>query len=235
MAATGRRLPAVLRSPALGLFALTVAAFVAYPRLDLEVAAWFYRPGDGFPFADLDVVRAVHEFIGVLPKVIVVALAAFLVVALFRRQLGGRGRRYAAAYTMLLLLLGPGLAVNLMKDGWGRARPKQVAEFGGTKPFTPAYQPTDACSRNCAFTSGHAASGFALMAPAFFGSRRRRVWIPAGIGAGLLVGLVRMAQGGHFLSDVLFSGWIVYASALLLDLGMRRFWPRRSTEPDAAA
>jgi lipid A 4'-phosphatase len=217
----------VLRSPAWWLFLLTVAVFVVHPGLDLTVAAWFYRPGEGFPFADLPVVRAVHEFIGVLPKVLVVLLGLFLASTWYRRHLGDQGRRRAAAFVMLLLLLGPGLAVNLMKDGWGRARPKQVTEFGGGKQFTPPYQPSDQCRRNCAFTSGHAATGFALMAPAFFVRRRRRAWLVAGVCAGLLVGSIRMAQGGHFVSDVLFSGWIVYATALALDAGMRRLWPQR--------
>jgi len=48
-------------------------------------------------------------------------------------------------------------------------------------------------------------------------SRRRRWQVfAAATGFGLLVGLARVAAGGHFLSDVLFSGIIVIGLTILL-------------------
>ena len=35
-------------------------------------------------------------------------------------------------------------------------------------------------------------------------------------GAGAAIGAVRVAQGGHFFSDVVFSGWAVWLTYLLI-------------------
>lgn len=131
----------------------------------------------------------------------------------YRRQ----GR--VAALLLVVLAIGPGLVVNgILKEHWGRARPRDVTEFGGDRRFTPAFVISDQCERNCSFTAGHPSAGFALAALgyAYSSRRRRRQVIAAATGFGLLVGLARVAAGGHFLSDVLFSGVIVIGLTLLL-------------------
>ena len=45
-----------------------------------------------------------------------------------------------------------------------------------------------------------------FFAAAFLLEESAAVLIPLGIVAGGLAGLIRMSQGGHFLSDVLFAG-----------------------------
>jgi membrane-associated phospholipid phosphatase len=116
-------------------------------------------------------------------------------------------------------VLGPGLIANtVLKDHWGRARPSQIEAFGGTRQFTPAPLPATQCERNCAFVSGHAALAFsvvsfALLLPA---GRRRRLAIATALGFGAVVGIVRMAAGAHFLSDVVYAGLIVSATSWLL-------------------
>jgi membrane-associated phospholipid phosphatase len=115
--------------------------------------------------------------------------------------------------------IAPGILVNsLFKDHWGRARPIQIEAFGGPHRFTPALQPAAECERNCAFVSGHAALGFSLVAFAFLlpPGPTRRSGVAAAIGFGALVGLGRIAQGGHFLSDVVFAGLVVYGATALL-------------------
>jgi lipid A 4'-phosphatase len=106
---------------------------------------------------------------------------------------------------------------TILKDYCGRARPFQVSEFGGRRHFTPAFVITDQCKTNCSFVSGDASLGYFGLA-FFFVTRRRRVVIAsAAVLAGTLIGLVRMAQGAHFLSDVIFAavftflaGWLLY-------------------------
>jgi lipid A 4'-phosphatase len=111
---------------------------------------------------------------------------------------------------------------TLFKDQWGRARPSQTTLFGGSQPFTPAWEVSHACERNCSFVSGHASMGFYLYSFAFLTTgRRRQQWIAGGTLAGLGLGLLRIAQGGHFLSDVLLSGCVVvYAAAFSYGLVM---------------
>jgi membrane-associated phospholipid phosphatase len=50
----------------------------------------------------------------------------------------------------------------------------------------------------------------------FFVTRRRVLVASAAALAGTLIGLVRIAQGAHFLSDVIFSGVFTFLSGWLL-------------------
>lgn len=105
-------------------------------------------------------------------------------------------------------------AVNsLFKAHWGRARPVQIQAFGSTQQFTAPWVMTNQCMRNCSFTCRHAAAGFDLSISALVS--HRRYWLPVGIVLGSLFGLVRIMNGAHFLSDVIFSYFVVMISAAL--------------------
>ncbi len=110
------------------------------------------------------------------------------------------------------------MVVNgVMKEFSGRARPRDVTEFGGSKNFTPAFAVANECGSNCSFVSGHASAGFYFVSLALiFEGRRRRVIFWSSVAAGGVIGLVRIMQGGHFLSDVVFSFVFVYLASLLL-------------------
>lgn len=121
-------------------------------------------------------------------------------------------RPKAAAYVALVWLIGPGLIVNAaFKDHWGRARPHQISIFGGEKRFTPAFFMTDQCERNCSFSSGDPAAGFALAAFAAMDRRRRRFWFALSLAAGAAFGATRVIQGKHFFTDVLTTMFVVYS------------------------
>jgi membrane-associated phospholipid phosphatase len=127
--------------------------------------------------------------------------------------------RKAVLFLAVSIALGPGLLVNtVLKDHWGRARPVQIEAFGGARQFTPAPLPATQCQRNCSFVCGDAALGFSLVAFAFLipPGRVRRRCVAAALGFGALVGLARIAQGGHFLSDVVFAGIFVFGTTAVL-------------------
>jgi lipid A 4'-phosphatase len=126
---------------------------------------------------------------------------------------------------VLTLVIGGGLIINvLLKDQWGRPRPKQVEEFGGTKPFRPYYLPDFSKDRGKykSFACGHCAMGFYFFAVALIGRRFRRRgvelsgWILS-FTLGLSLGLTRILQGGHFFSDVFASLVIMWYTALFVD------------------
>jgi lipid A 4'-phosphatase len=137
--------------------------------------------------------------------------------------LGHRWSRRLVALTWVSLL-GSLLVVNFgLKEYWGRARPVQVTQFGGTQSFSPALQPASACRHNCSFVSGHAATGFVIMAVGLMGSvATRRRWLLAGLAWGGIASLARIMQGGHFLSDTLFAGVAIWASGWIV----REIWLR---------
>jgi lipid A 4'-phosphatase len=150
--------------------------------------------------------------------VTIYGLPALLLLGLVPYLDGLRKIRMQLIYLIFFLALGPGLLVHTaLKEHLGRARPNQVTQFGGKQPFSAAWIPSTACAHNCSFVSGHAAMGFFPLGLAFAFPRRRRLWLNVGIAAGTIAGLSRVAQGAHFLSDVVFAGFVVYGSAWWLD------------------
>jgi membrane-associated PAP2 superfamily phosphatase len=85
-----------------------------------------------------------------------------------------------------------------------------AALFGGSQPYQPWWQPGD-IGGGRSFPSGHAAMGYVLVLGTCIVPRRCSAWLRGLVlgGAltyGSLVGAARIIQGGHFLSDVLWSG-----------------------------
>ncbi len=199
------------------LFASSVALFVFWPEADIAFQGLFYRPGEGFFLAENIVVRAVYHSVPVLAWItgagLIAALIGGKVLKLGREKLSGR----AMAFLALSLALGPGLLVNgIFKTHWGRARPRMVSEFGGEKEFSRAFAISDQCARNCSFVSGHSSLAFFFVSFGLLARRRRREAIAAAVLFGSVVGLGRVLQGGHFLSDVVFSGFLTCFTAQIL-------------------
>ncbi|MGE5548280.1 MAG: phosphatase PAP2 family protein [Solirubrobacterales bacterium] len=215
----GQRLGHSLRRhPWLWTAALLVP-LVLFPAIDLTVSAWFYDPAlKGFPARTTPFGEWVRK--DMPPYLFAVA---GLVVALWaagewrRKPIWGVTRR-VGAYVVLTLALGPGLVVNLLlKDSWGRPRPSTIAEFGGANHYVRPLFLSDQCDTNCSFASGHGALGFWPVALALLAPPRWRPWALAAAAAfGVMVGTVRIAQGGHFLSDVAFAAYITIGISVWL-------------------
>jgi lipid A 4'-phosphatase len=195
------------------LFAGAVWLFLAAPEIDLAASRLFYRPDEGFFLRGTAWVWLFYKGSPLLVWTWVVVLVALALLSLRQRF---RDLRRPALFLLAVIVVGPWLGATLFKDHWGRARPVQIAEFGGDKRFTPAWVISDQCDENCSFVGGHASGAFSLMALAWVVKRHRRFWLAAGTLWGAHMGLVRMAQGGHFLSDIVFAGFLVYFSAALL-------------------
>lgn len=196
----------------LAAFVACAGLFILVPAIDLTVSGWFYRPGEGFFLADWAPLRVAHVGARYLVGAVIVVCLAALVAALARRwPLFGLDAR-AAIYLLLALAIGPGLVVNAMfKDHWGHARPVHLVQFGGDQQYTPPFVPSDRCTRNCSFPAGDPAAGFYFLSAAFLVADRwrRRLAISGALALGGLFGVVRIAQGGHFLSDVMISGFLI--------------------------
>lgn len=199
-----------LKRPDVLLFLGMALVFLLWPRLDILVSSWFYRPESGFFLAREPLVRLSYRFFADLHWYLLPLLLGLLLWQKFSKRPTRSGW-----FLLLALLLGPGLLVNsLFKEEWGRARPKAVMEFGGERSFSGAFVVADQCRTNCSFVSGHAAIGFYLMVLAWV--LKRRYWLWLGLLLGSMVGLGRILQGGHFLSDVIFAFWAVYFVCLVL-------------------
>jgi lipid A 4'-phosphatase len=208
-----RRIELSFAAGAIGLALL----FALVPDIDLWFSALFYQEGGGFYLAGAVWVRLLYELVNPVTAVAVLALLVLLLRNVLLRSPAGPFNTRATLFLMAVLAVGPGLVVNgVFKSHWGRARPRDIVEFSGTRTFTPAFLISDQCNRNCSFTSGHASIPFAFAALGFL-LRRRRWAVFAGAAAfGGLVGLGRIVQGAHFLSDVVFSGIFVFLITYIL-------------------
>lgn len=199
---------------ALGLF-LGLVLF-SFPEIDLFASKQLYSAATGFVLKGYPLTRTVEHAIQAVGYAVGVSLITGLVLTLvFRRRVFGlKSRHYA--YLILCFALGPVLITSALKEEWHRPRPEDVTQFGGTQTFTPAFVMSDRCPHNCSFVSGDASLAFAFTSLAFLAGRRRRVYVGTALGAGALVGAVRMAEGAHFLSDVVFAGVLMVLVALTL-------------------
>jgi lipid A 4'-phosphatase len=199
------------------LFAGLTLFFYLFPQLDIRVSALFYNPVNGFYLAEAVPCRLIYISVEVLAACWSVLAVALFIVTWIRRKPFGTLTLKRLIYLLAVLAIGPGLIVNvLLKDHWGRARPYSIQQFGGASTFSPPYEISHECHHNCSFVSGHAAMAFYFIAFAFiFPIRRKRIAIITGAYS-IMVGIVRIVQGGHFLSDVLFACVVVYAVAALL-------------------
>lgn len=201
--------------------------FLLIPALDLWAARLFFVPGEEFPLGRVALIAFIHNK-GV-PALLIAGIAAALVVTLVNLARGSNWlglRRRGLVFVLLCAALGPGLLVNVvLKDHWGRARPAQIEAFGGNRAYTPPVIPSDECERNCSFVAGDPSAGFFYLSFAMLAGSAAGALAATALGLGL--GILRMAEGGHFLSDVLFSG--------LLMAALIRFLYLVVVEPDGLA
>ncbi len=183
--------------------------FALYPQLDIAISRPFFNEQyQLFPVQYSLVARNLRELFNYM----VAALAAPAFVALALKLVLPRRRMLIAARAALFIVatiaLAPGLMANvILKDHWGRPRPPEIVAFNGTQQFRAWWDPRGGCARNCSFVAGEGAGGFWTLAPAALAPP---AWRAIAYGAALLfgssAGLLRLAGGAHFFTDVVFSG-----------------------------
>lgn len=207
-------------------FAVFALICVSLPEIDLGLTALFFDPETGFHMNDNLAVQVIYNVFRYMPAFLLPAMLIMLVAPWFVKSL--KGTRKYTSFLLLVLLVGPGIVVHpILKDNWDRPRPRDVQEFGGQYEFQPAFIPGENGGKNKSFASGHGAMGFYFMAFAWV-FRKRRYFV-AGLAIGAVVSMGRIVQGGHFISDVLTAGFIVYFTCQLLSywiLGHKHIKPR---------
>lgn len=192
------------------LFFCCIALFYFFPELDLAVSHFFYDSASGSWWGNSQApIVVLYDFLRYLPYVLVPFLLFLLLWNGYRTGAKSLKTRISV-FLFLSLLIGPGFLVHsVFKESFDRARPRQVQEFAGQKQFTPAFVVSNSCDKRCSsFQSGHAAMGFWFMAWAWVYRRRSLFWL--GLALGVAASLGRVTQGGHFLSDTLFTGFTCY-------------------------
>ena len=201
---------------------LAAAVFLAFPQLDLAVTQAFYGQRHAFFGTTLfgQTLRAVLRLASF--TIFAAFVLAYISARLYaRKRLVPTGRNLA--FLAITLALGPGLLVHgLIKEHSHRPRPFQTQEFGGQWQFRPFGHFDGQCVTDCSFVSGETSSAAWSLAPALL---TPPPWRAAVIGASLLftvvMGVERVAFGGHYLSDVTFGALLNWALVLAMAMAMR--------------
>ena len=200
---------------------LASAVFIVFPDIDLAAAALFYD-GKSFPIAANRPVEAVRVALYAAEDI---GFLLTLVLTLRRKPFAMVSAR-GWLFQMLVFLLGPGILVNgLLKPVWGRARPFQIEDFGGTAPFAPAWSISDACCGYRSFVSGEMAGATALAVCLILllcanrtevGAFLYKTGLVLSLGVPLFTAWQRMAAGRHFLSDIVLAALLTLLLAATL-------------------
>jgi len=193
---------------------------------DLAVARSVFDDGAGrFPWREVVWLEVIgHHLLKFVPvAVALIALGLALGTHAVPRWRPLRGAAWALAAA---LALGPA-AVTQLKTMTAAHCPWDLREFGGYASFAADYAgswwaPSRAEAGRC-LPSGHAGAGFCLLALYFFGwSAGRSSWrwggLVAGVVAGVSFGLIRVVQGAHFPSHVMWSAVVCWMAAALVYL-----------------
>ncbi|MBK8814094.1 MAG: phosphatase PAP2 family protein [Methylococcaceae bacterium] len=187
--------------------------------IDWQASAFFYRPyggPDAWPFQNWWLWGWLYRFapvlsFGTLIGSLLTVLFSYVLPTLlpFRRP---------ALYIFMVIALGPGLVINLVfKEHWGRPRPVHIGEFGGKYAYIPPLQKGDTDEKS--FPCGHCTVGYMFFALYFLSRKRKTLYFILSLSIALMIALARLTAGGHFISDVLWSGYLVFLVAWLLYYG----------------
>ncbi|MDO9576290.1 MAG: phosphatase PAP2 family protein [Candidatus Cloacimonadales bacterium] len=215
--------------PDFGISILILAIFTILFRKfdwDISIQKHFFTLGGGWIFKNAQPWKFLYHFGNIPALCLSVSSLILLSFSFFKTSL--IKYRKIFIFMTIVMALGPGLFINsILKDNWGRPRPRDIIEFGGNYNYEKVLS-IDTTSKGKSFPCGHASMGFYLMTLFFIFRKRmdltahRALYL--GIVFGCLIGMARMVQGGHFASDVLWAGGLVYliSAAAFYSLKMDR-------------
>lgn len=202
----------ILAGSLAGLVVATIV-FVAWPGLDLAVAGLFALGAGRFAgqTGGWDAVRRVSYW---APSGLFVLAVVLYALRRFARPTLPAPSGAGVLFLALSLALGPWLSVNgVLKTVSHRPRPYQTHAFGGDEDYRPFWRFDGACRRNCSFVSGEVSASVWTVAPALLvPPPARALAVLAALAFGAATGALRVAEGGHYLSDAVFAAlltWLV--------------------------
>lgn len=188
-------------------------------KWDILVEKFFYDESQKWFFlSDWTLIELLYHY-GTIPPIIFAVCCLFVLIFSYYNQNFVK-HRMLMVFSIVALILGPGVLVNaVFKEYYGRPRPVQTTEFGGDMEYLYWGVPGKA-HEGKSFPSGHASMGFYWLALYVYLSARKKrmahVFFGLAVLHGALMGFGRMAQGKHFLTDVLWSAGMVYISSFVL-------------------
>lgn len=190
--------------------------FWHYPQLDLTASAYFYHQ-NVFLLHQTHWASWVRNGLEGSVGIFITLSFVGLMIRCWKPQWISISSRVLIFWLFSFILV-PGIIVNsLLKSYWNRPRPYEILRFGGDYVYQKVWIIGQHHLSNSSFVCGDCAAAFAFFCLIPATPHRYRSWIIALVlcFAGLL-GFIRLAQGGHFLSDVLLAYCIDYVVIILL-------------------
>lgn len=189
-----------------------------FSDLDLLIQNFFYSETEGWYLANTPLFSMLYNYITIPIKFIAILAILTLVAGLKWRKFFIY--RKISLFIILSLIIGPILIVNIgFKAHWDRPRPRHIENFGGSEEFVKVWNMGES-GNGASFPSGHAAGGYYFLVFYFILRKKSKFLsltaLTLSLSYGTLVGVSRIAQGGHFASDVLWSAGFIYITCLIL-------------------
>ncbi|MBZ4683372.1 MAG: phosphoesterase PA-phosphatase related [Fusobacteriales bacterium] len=223
---------------------LAVLLTIPFYVTDLDIAwqKLFYKEGKWY-LDNLKIVKFFYNY-GPVPGILSALIGVVFYILSFFISSFRDYRKIALFVFLYMLVGSGIIVNAIFKEYWGRPRPRQIVEFGGEANYIPPVKKGKLVlseksekmletkqgavgwdkfrdlykikGKYNSFPAGHASVGFFMMFPFFYVKKRktRLFWLYFGIIYGLIMGIGRNIQGGHFLSDVIWAGFMMYFTGI---------------------
>jgi membrane-associated PAP2 superfamily phosphatase len=199
--------------------ALVVITWAAvHWNIDRRVSALFYHPDRGWFLKQTQPWWLLYKY-GTIPGLLL-TLGAIVGVYFSILRRGCLAHRRQFLLIFLTTIIAGGILVNaVLKPYWGRPRPRNTTEFGGQRSFLHPYQ-RGLPGEGESFPCGHCTMGFIFVTLAVFHRPKKSIAVAGtafGVLYGSFVGLGRIVQGAHFVTDVVWSLGVIGMTAVALN------------------
>jgi lipid A 4'-phosphatase len=202
---------------------ILISVIINITGLDLIFQNKFFSPESGWILRNSQPWKFIYHYGNIPALILSIGALIILLLSAYKSKFNKYVKQ--ALFLILVMAIGPGLLINsVLKDNWGRPRPRNVQDFGGKHQFEQVLT-IDPESPGKSFPCGHASMGFYFFV-LFFIFRKKRLKL-ANISLvfallwGSFIGLARIVQGGHFLSDVIWTAGLMYLVTSLIFFFMK--------------
>ncbi len=181
----------------------------------------------GFPLRDnWWMTQVLHTGAKAVAWLLLLAMSLFVIwpIGVLRRLPVARRAQIAVT-----VLVGTGL-IAWLKSASHTSCPWDLKEFGGIATLAShwaGWAVADGGAGRC-FPAGHASTGFAFLGSYFalrhHAPRLARICLAGALIAGFGLGLVQQLRGAHFMSHTLWTGWLCWVAAWVMDPLFARQW-----------
>ena len=193
------------------IFFITIIFITIGSSIDIFISSLFYDGKQTFVLQSFNMITIISRKI-FLPLLIIYILILPIITIYFplkKIYLDFKFSFKSILFLWISMFFNLIIVINLMlKNNWGRERPNDILQFGGKDNFTPWFQISDSCLINCSFVSGDASVGFSLIALFFLTRNIFFFWFA--LFSGFFLGIIRVLEGGHFFSDIIIAGFIIF-------------------------